>query len=155
MAIEIPGYKNLSIRHIVCDYNGTIAKDGIVLPEIKRLFSRLSEHFTLYVVTADTFGSVETQLKDYGTQIKVLSTMDHTKEKADFIASLGADLCAALGNGNNDAQMLKTAAVGIAILGNEGCSMKALSNADIVCKECSDALTLFLEPRRLIATLRK
>jgi soluble P-type ATPase len=153
--IEIPNYKSLAIAHIVCDYNGTIAKDGIVLPEIERLFAQLNEHYTLHVITADTFGSVKAQLEGYDVQIKVLSTDDHTKEKADFIASLGADRCAALGNGNNDTQMLQTAAVGIAILGNEGCSMEALLNADIVCRECGDALTLFLEPRRLTATLRK
>ncbi|MEA3419490.1 MAG: haloacid dehalogenase [Campylobacterota bacterium] len=153
--IEIPNDKTLTITHIVCDYNGTIAKDGIVLPEIKRLFAQLNKHYTLHVITADTFGSVKAQLEGYGAQIKILTSDDHTKEKEAFIAHLGADECAAMGNGNNDSKMLLSAAIGIAVLGDEGCSREALLSADIVCRESSDALDLFLETKRLIATLRR
>ena len=80
----------------------------------------------LHVVTSDTFGSVETQLKNYNTKIKVLSSDNHTKEKAQYINTLGSQNCAALGNGNNDKEMLFTAAIGIAILGGEGCSIDAM-----------------------------
>jgi len=155
MTIEIPNYKKVTITDIVCDYNGTIAKDGVVLPEIKSLFAQLNRDYTLHVITADTFGSVKAQLKGYGTQIKILTSDDHTAEKANFVVSLGADNCAAMGNGNNDAEILKTAAVGIAVLGDEGCSRETLFGADIVCQNSVDALALFLEPKRLIATLRR
>lgn len=155
MTIEIPHYKNITITDIVCDYNGTIAKDGVVLPEIKTLFVELGKYYTLHVITADTFGSVIAQLEGYGAGIKILTSSDHTQEKADFIATLGADQCAALGNGNNDSEMLKTATVGIAVLGDEGCSKEALLSADIVCQNSADALALFSEPKRLIATLRR
>ena len=101
--IEIPNFKALYIGHIVCDYNGTIAKDSMVHPEVKVLFDTLSRDFTLHVITADTFGSVATQLAESPVTIKVLSDSDHTKEKADYLRSLGAAHCAALGNGNNDA----------------------------------------------------
>jgi len=155
MTIEIPNYKRITITDIVCDYNGTIAKDGAVLPEIKEIFLKLAREFTLHVITADTFGSVEAQLDGYGARVKVLSSADHTKEKADFVASLGADRCAALGNGNNDSAMLAEAAVGIAVLGDEGCSRETLMVADLLSKSSADALSLFLEPKRLIATLRR
>lgn len=153
--IEIPNFKILNIRHIVCDYNGTIAKDGTVKPEIKALFETLSKTYTLHVITADTFGSVHQQLKDYNTSIKVLSSDDHSKEKADYIISLGSEYCAALGNGNNDTQMLRSASIGVALLGEEGCSKEALFAADIVCKEITDALSAFIHTKRLIATLRQ
>ncbi|MCJ7765817.1 MAG: haloacid dehalogenase [Thiovulaceae bacterium] len=153
--IEIPNFKTLAIKHIVCDYNGTIAKDGFVLPEIKALFDKLCKRYTLHVITADTFGSVKAQLDGYDTQIKVLSSSDHTKEKAEFIADLGADQCGAMGNGNNDSEMVRLAAVGIAVLGDEGCSKETLFSADIVCQNSGDALALFLETKRLIATLRR
>ncbi len=155
MTIEIPHYKNITITDIVCDYNGTIAKDGIVLPQIKTLFDQLSKVFTLHVITADTFGSVKAQLEGYGAEIKILTSSDHTREKADFITTLGAEQCAAMGNGNNDSAMLLTATIGIAVLGDEGCSKTALLNADIICQNSADALALFLEPNRLIATLRR
>ena len=86
--IEIPNFKTVQIRDIVCDYNGTIAKDGIVLPEIKALFEQLSKEYTLHVITADTFGSVHTQLEKYKTTIKVLCSDNHTEEKAKYINSL-------------------------------------------------------------------
>ncbi|PHS38950.1 MAG: haloacid dehalogenase [Sulfurovum sp.] len=153
--IEIPNFKTLDIKHVVCDYNGTIAKDGSVLPGIKTLFETLSKTYTLHVITADTFGSVHQQLQNYNAQIKVLSSNDHSKEKADYISSLGSEYCAAMGNGNNDAQMLKSASIGISILSEEGCSTDALLSADMMCKNISDALSAFIYPKRLIATLRK
>ena len=62
---------------------------------------------------------------------------------------------AAIGNGANDADMLQTAAVGIAVLGAEGLAAETLLAADVVCANPLDALDLLLNPRRLIATLRK
>lgn len=153
--IEIPNFKTFEITHIVCDYNGTIAKDGIVLPEVKALFDRLSKKYILHVITADTFGSVKAQLQGYGAEIKILSSDDHTKEKADFISELGESQCVAIGNGNNDSQMLKAAAVGIALLGDEGCSKDTFLSADIICKSITEALSLMLETKRLVATLRR
>ena len=153
--LEIPNFKTLTIKHIVCDYNGTIAKDGIVLPEVKALFDQLCQRYTLHVITADTFGSVKNQLEGYGAQIKLLNSSDHTKEKADFVRGLEAENCIAIGNGNNDALMLETAAIGIALMGDEGCSKDALLHSDIVCKNITEALCLLLETKRLIATLRR
>ena len=153
--IEIPHFKTLVITHIVCDYNGTIATDGTVLAEIKVLFEHLTKHYQIHVITADTFGSVHTQLQDYPVEIKVLTSDNHTQEKADNITSLGASHCVAIGNGNNDTYMLKTAVIGIALLGDEGCASGLLLHSDITCKSIEDALELFLHPKRLIATLRR
>lgn len=153
--IEIPNFKNLEISNIVCDYNGTIAKDGIVLDRVKELFRELSKSYKVFVITADTFGSVQIQLDGFGAEIKILSSTDHTKEKADFINELGSENSIALGNGNNDALMIQNAAIGIAILGDEGCAKETLFNADIVCKNSIEALELMLQPKRLIATLRR
>ncbi len=153
--INIPNYKDLEIKNIVCDYNGTIAKDGILLPQIGKLFRKLQENFTLYVITADTFGTVKEQVAPFGCKITLLSSSNHTEEKAAFIRSLSAERTIALGNGNNDAAMLQTAELGIAILGAEGCSKETLLAADIICKSAQEALELFLHPKRLVATLRR
>lgn len=153
--IVIPNFKTVNIQHIVCDYNGTIAKDGMVLPEIKALFEDLSKHYTLHVITADTFGSVHAQLEGYGVNIKVLSTDDHTAEKEGYISQLGKDVCVAFGNGSNDASMLSLASVGIAVMGDEGCAKEALMHSDVICKNISEALSLILHSKRLIATLRR
>jgi len=153
--IEIPNYKNLDLKYIVCDYNGTIAKDGIVLPQIGELFTRLHETYKIYVITADTFGSVKEQVSPFGCEITILSSANHTEEKAMFIDSLGSTHCVALGNGNNDALMLENAELGIAILGDEGCSKETLMASDLICKSAAEALELLINSKRLIATLRR
>ncbi len=153
--IDIPNFKTLKIRHIICDYNGTIATDGSVQSSIKPLFEKLCKNYNIHVITADTFGSVHKELNGYPVTIKVLKTSNHTQEKAEYIRSLDASESVAIGNGNNDLAMLKEATIGIALLGDEGCSGATLLNSDIVCKSIQDALELFLYPKRLIATLRK
>ena len=143
-----------NIKHIVLDYNGTLAKDGILKEDAKRLLPLLAQQYTLHVITADTFGSVKKELKDFDLHVKVLQSNDHTLEKEAYIRTLHVKECAAVGNGNNDVRMLQEAAIGICLLGDEGCSTKTLLASDIVCKSLSEALELFLYPKRLIATLR-
>ncbi len=153
--IDIPQRGKLSLHTVVCDYNGTIAKDGEVLLSIKALFEKLATSYKIYVITADTFGSVKAQLNTYPCEIRILSSDNHTNEKADFIKSLEAKHCVALGNGNNDAKMLETAELGIAILGDEGCSKETLLASDILCKNIEDGLELLVFPKRIVATLRR
>jgi len=155
MKIEIPGYKSVVLKHIVFDYNGTLAKDGKIKKRIKDTLKKLSKKYKLYVITADTFGTVEDELKGSGISVVVLKSKNHTKEKRKFIKSLKAKRCAAVGNGNNDKEMLKEANISIAVINEEGCSKEALLASDIVCKDIKDALELFLYPKRLVATLRR
>ncbi len=153
-SIEIPNYKTINLKHIVLDYNGTIAKDGVLKEEVTKLLPLLAQKYTLHVITADTFGSVVNELKDFDLHVKVLRSENHTLEKEAYISGLGASECAAVGNGNNDMKMLQKAEIGICLIGDEGCSTKSLLASDIVCKSISEALELFVHPKRLIATLR-
>lgn len=50
--------------------------------------------------------------------------------------------------------MLKKAVLGIAVIGYEGASVKALNAADIVVKDINEGLGLLQNPKRLKATLR-
>ncbi|QOP42723.1 haloacid dehalogenase [Sulfurimonas sediminis] len=143
-----------NIKHIVLDYNGTIAKDGVLKDEVKKLLPLLAQTYTLHVITADTFGSVQNELKDFDLHVKVLQSDNHTVEKEAYVSALHVKECAAVGNGNNDMKMLQKAHIGICVLGDEGCSTKSLLASDIVCKSISEALELFLYPKRLVATLR-
>jgi len=154
-SITIPNYKTLTIRHIVLDYNGTLAKDGLLKEKAKALLEKLSENYVVHVITADTFGSVDTQVSAYNVTVKVISSKDHTQEKSNYVETLGAESCIAVGNGNNDQLMLKNAAIGIALMGDEGCSTKTMLASDLVCKSIEDALGLCLNTKRLIATLRQ
>lgn len=155
MKIAIPNYKDIEIKNILFDYNGTLAKDGYISKKTEQLLYKICEKFNVFVITADTFGTVKEQLSDFDVEVKVLSSDDHTKEKGIFVNTIGGDITAAFGNGNNDKQMLENACVSISITGDEGCSKDALLASDIICKDINEAMELFLYPKRLIATLRK
>ena len=152
--VDIPNYGKLEIEHIVLDYNGTLANGGRVQEKTKEVLKRLCKEYKVYVITADTFGTVKEELKEFNLEVAVLKSNNHTQEKADFIKSLNADKTVAIGNGNNDSLMLQNALLSIAIIGKEGCSTKTLLASDITCTNITDALNLLLNTKALIATLR-
>ncbi len=152
--ISIPGFGNLALKHIVMDYNGTIAKDGILIPGLDDLFTELSGEMRLHVLTADTFGGVKEQLADLPVTLTILSSSGQDVQKAEYVENLGKESCVSLGNGRNDRLMLKTSALGIALLQDEGASIETLLSADIICKSIDSALELLTHPDRIRATLR-
>jgi len=153
--INIAGFGSVNVKHLVFDYNGTIACDGALLNGMCDTLQHLSEHFDVHVITSDTFGTVEAALKEVNVSVKVLNSSNHTTEKETFVKALGATAVVAFGNGNNDAAMLSTARVGIAILGCEGCATETLMASDIVCKSIEEATNLLVHEKRFIATLRQ
>ncbi len=152
--LEIPGWKNLEISNLVFDYNGTLSVDGKLLPGIAEKLVQLSQQFTLHVVTADTFGKAAQELENLPCSLTILSKDNQAEAKRDYVNKLGAEHCAAVGNGRNDHLMLARAALGIVLLQAEGTAVVTINNADVVCKTAIDAMDLFLQPKRLKATLR-
>lgn len=150
---EIPGWGKLELANLVLDYNGTIAIDGNLIDGVRDRLIEIADEIAVHVVTADTFGSVRREVGDRFT-VHVLSSNDHRKEKADYVRGLGANSLVAVGNGRNDAQMLKEAKLGIVVVQAEGVAVESLTQADILVTNILDALDLLLNPKRLIATLR-
>lgn len=152
--LHIPGWKKLEISYLVFDYNGTLAIDGKLLPEMSQKLKQLAGLFEIHVVTADTFGMAAEQLKDLPCRLKILPVENQAEAKRNYVETLGAAQTAAIGNGRNDRLMLETAALGIALVQAEGAAVATVNNADVVCTRATDALDLFLHPKRLTATLR-
>ena len=152
--ISIPGYGDLDLQHVVMDYNGTLAVDGILLPGVKTVLEELAGHMTLHVLTADTFGKAKAGLEGIPCRLSILPESDQQAGKLDYVAALGALKTVSIGNGRNDQRMLKASRLGIAVILGEGASMEALMNADIVCTSIVSALELLAQPLRLTATLR-
>jgi soluble P-type ATPase len=71
------------------------------------------------------------------------------------MSQLGSAHAAAVGQGANDAGMIKEAALGICILSSEGTAVETLLAADLVVPDIYTAIELFENPIRLVATLRK
>jgi soluble P-type ATPase len=61
----------------------------------------------------------------------------------------------AIGQGANDAQMLRCAVIGICVLSPEGTAVETLTSADVVSPNILSALEMLEKPLRLVATLRK
>ena len=154
LEIDIPGQDLLRLHHLVCDYNGTLACDGRLLPDLHSLILEISSHLQVHVITADTFGIAQQGLSDLPVTLAILQPGQQDKQKAAYIRELGAQSCVCLGNGRNDALMLQHAALGICLVQAEGASAVTVGSADVVCRSAHDALNLLLNPKRLVATLR-
>jgi P-type E1-E2 ATPase len=155
IVLDIPGYDRLVLEHFVTDYSGTLSEDGSLLAGVKEKLNKLSAKLQIHVLTSDTFGKARDEMKGVGCTLHVLEGPDHTKQKEQYIVGLGADRVVALGNGNNDVEMLKAARVGIAVCLQEGCSVEAIQVSQIFVSSPIDAIDLLLLPKRLIATLRR
>jgi soluble P-type ATPase len=152
--VDIQEFGILTLEHFVTDYSGTLSEDGRVLPEVKEKLNALSEKLKVHVITSDTFGMAKKELEGINCTLHVLEGSGHIVQKENYVLSLGADSVVALGNGNNDAKMLRAAKVGISVCLKEGGSVEALKAAKILVRSPIDAIDLLLNPKRLIATLR-
>ena len=90
-----------------------------------------------------------------GTQAVRMRPGGEAEQKAAYVRALGAEKVIAIGQGANDAAMLQAAAIGIAVLSEEGLAVEALVNADMVMTDIFAALNLLEYPTRLVATLRR
>lgn len=154
IAVDIPGFGELRLAHLVLDFNGTLAVDGRLLPGVAALLNDLADQLTIHVLTADTFGSAQAALAGVRSTVSVLPPGQQDLAKRVYVHRLGAKSCVAVGNGRNDRLMLQAAGLGIALLQEEGAAVATLTAADVVCRTIQDALALLANPRRLVATLR-
>ncbi len=152
--ISIPGFRDLSFEHLVLDFNGTIAIDGKLIDGVKETLIRLSQELKIHVVTANTFGKVEDELNGIPCELVLLPSSNQDIEKEKLVEQLNASTVISIGNGRNDARMLKKAAIGIVVVQKEGAASETLLAANVVCPDILSALELIKHPLRLTATLR-
>lgn len=155
MIIDIPGMKSIDIKNIVLDYNGTIALDGKLLPEVESKIVHLSkEGIGVHILTADTHDTVQKQCGHLPANIKIFNKDNASIHKGNIVDELGGETCISIGNGYNDGVMFEKSTLGIIILGQEGCSTEALMKANILCRSIEDAFDMIIKKERIIATLR-
>ena len=154
LKIDIPGRETLRLKHIVLDYNGTIACDGTLITGVKENLTALADQLQVHILTADTFGKAHEYLKGLTCQLSVLSPDAQDIGKLNYVKELGAEHVVCVGNGRNDRLMLKEASLGIAVILEEGAAADTIAAADVVSTDILSALELLQNPLRLIATLR-
>jgi soluble P-type ATPase len=150
--IKIPGKKDILIKEIFFDFTGTLSKDGRLIEGVSEKLILISQKVKVSIYTADTFGTAKKQLENLPVEINLIEN-GNDKEKA--LKKKGAKNIAAVGNGENDIKMLKNAGLSIMVIGPEGAAAKLFKYSDIVVNNILDALDLFLNNKRIIATLRK
>lgn len=161
LRIPIPGREALTLEHLVCDLNGTLAEDGLLLDGVAGRLAQVGRLLAVHIVTADTHGTLEQvseQVRSACVAADVRSPhwerIGAGAEKALYVQQLGAAHTVVMGNGANDEAMFQHAALRIGVLAGEGAYPRTLHAADIVVTSPAYALDLLLYPERLAATLR-
>lgn len=153
--LNIPGRGLLRLDHLVTDVNGTLAVDGQLIDGITKRIGQLKDRLTIHMLTADTHGRqalIDEQLNLAAARVQ---PGNEAEQKAEYVRQLGAETVVALGQGANDAGMLKAAALGICVISREGTAVETLLSADLVMPDVNAALDLLDRPLRIIASLRK
>ena len=153
--LSIPGRGSLRLQHLVTDVNGTLAIDGILIEGIARRIASIQDRLSVHLLTADTHGrqsAIDQQLNLSATR---LVAGNEQEQKRSYVQRLGPECVVAIGQGANDAAMLKTAALGICVMSAEGIAVETLLAADVVAPDILAALDLLEKPIRLVATLRR
>nr|WP_206205080.1 HAD family hydrolase [Thermococcus sp. 9N3] len=130
--------------------NGTLGVDGKVSDEVKELLARLADRYTVVVLSADTFGTLEEEFRGLPVRIERVSSGAEKAEIAEGYAPY-----VAVGNGNNDVAMLEKAELAFCVIGREGASVDALLASDVIVTDVRDAIEMLLNEKKLIATLRR
>ena len=149
--IDIPQRGVIVLHHAVFDVNGTLAVDGKPIPGVVDRLQALGEQLSLHALTAGTHGNIAELERVLGFPLHLIATGE---EKLHYVEQLGPAHVIAFGNGRNDVDMLRLAAIGVAILAGEGVAIDALQAADVLAPGPVEAIDLVLKPKRLIATLR-
>jgi len=153
--LTIPGRGEIRLEHLVLDVNGTLAVDGHLIDGVLKRITSLRDRFMVHLLTADTHRRQQ-QIDDIlGLKAIRISKGEEIAQKTEYVQKLGSGTVVAIGQGANDAGMLKTARIGIAVLSPEGLSTETLLSSDLIAANIIDALDILEKPLRLIATLRQ
>ena len=154
--IFIPNYGKLIIKNVIFDLNGTIQFKGKISKAVVNKFKQLKEIYNVYLLSADMRGNLKELAEKLNVSYIKIIPKEITEAEAKNIEliKLNKDETIAVGNGNNDALMLKNAVIGITVLGEEGATIKSILNSDVVVPNPICAFDFLLDEKIMIGTLR-
>lgn len=152
--INIPGTGEVVLENIMFDYNGTLAVDGFLTEEIKDKLNDLTGKFNVYILTADTYGTVSKECKDLDIKVETFSKENAGIAKKKIVQEVGKGSTLAIGNGFNDIEMFRESNLSFAVVGEEGCCGKLIMYADIVFNNIYEVFEALRNTDRIKATLR-
>jgi len=138
LEIDIPGWRRWQLETIVLDLNGTITVDGGLLP-VQAAIVRLRRHPEVQRLSADTNGTLDLNAAELGVVgFRLSPLLSGSEQKAQHVRQLGPGSAVAIDDGSNDVGMFELTALAVVVVGS-----------------AESAPARLLEPRRLIATLRR
>jgi soluble P-type ATPase len=153
MTYDIPGHDRLDINTIILDLNGTLSVGGTVPKGVKERLNILkAKGFAIVFFTGNTRNDANELAASLGIEWKLAN---NATDKRDLATGLHPETCASIGNGLIDLELMKVVKLRIVTLQAEGVHIQTMLNSDIVIPTINDALDLFIDEQRLIATLRK
>jgi soluble P-type ATPase len=153
--ISIPGQHTYKLENLVLDLNGTISLDGKIIEGVVERLDVLRSLLDISIVTADTRDRAQELGNILRVEIHKVDLGNEQDQKLSLVQQLGSEGTASIGNGSNDAYMLRESILGVCVLGPEGASIDAMTSCDVVVPNINAALDLLIKPERLIATLRE
>lgn len=153
--LNIPGRGQYELEHLVCDVNGTLAVDGKLQEGVLRGLNTLRDRLIIHLLTADTFGRQDDIDRQLNLESVRIEPGEEAHKKEIYVGRLGPEKVVAIGQGANDAGMLKSARLGICVLSSEGAAVETLVAADLVVPDINCALELLEKPLRVVAGLRR
>ena len=154
LKINIPGRGEVILENILFDYNGTLAVDGFLDEKTKEKLKNLSHKVNVYILTADTYGTVGKECKDLNIKVETFPKENAGAEKKRIVQKLGKEHSLAVGNGYNDIEMFKESNLSFAVVGAEGSCGKLIMHADAIFNNIFDIFEALENPDRIKATLR-
>ena len=152
----IPHYGKITIKNIIFDINGTIQFKGQIADDLVKKFQELKKSYKVYLVSADTRGNLKELAEKLEVSYIKINPIENSEaeEKNRELIKLGKDVTVAVGNGNNDALMLKNSILGITVLGSEGATIKSILNSDVIVPDPISAINFLLDEKVILGTLR-
>jgi soluble P-type ATPase len=153
MIYDIPSQGQLELKTIILDLNGTLSVGGVVPEGAKERLTALKQMgFKVVFFTGNTRGDAS----KLATKLDITWQLaDAAKAKRELALKLDPQSCVAIGNGLIDLELMQTVRLGVVTLQSEGVHTQTLLAADIIVPTIIDALDLFIDSPRLIATLRR
>lgn len=152
---NVPGVGEYELEHLVMDVNGTLAVDGQLMGGVAEKIASLRSQLTIHLLTADTHGKQAVIDRQLDLTAVRIAAGNEAAQKAEYVRKLGGEKVAAIGQGANDAEMLKAAHLGICVMSVEGVAKDTLFSADLIAPDILSALELLEKPLRIVASLRK
>lgn len=152
--LTIPGRGTLQLHHLVCDVEGTLTVDGCFQEELFRPLLDLRDRLTVHLITVNVHRQQDALDFRLGFPAIRIAPQNEASQKRAYVESLGTGV-AVIGQGADDVEMMLAATLAVCMMSPEGTARETLLIADIVMPDALRALQLFVNPLRIVNSLRK